>query len=84
MKKIALIALACLALAGCDEEQLKQEKAFIDSKLPRGCKFVDLGSYGHVLVNAVICDGVTTTNFRYGCGKNCTRDVSTVAFGRPD
>lgn len=87
MKKIVLISIAALALAGCNQSatELKAQRDEIQQKLPRGCVFKDLGSYNNMRVNAVICaDGVTTTNFRYGCGKNCTRNETTVAFGRPD
>jgi hypothetical protein len=60
MKKLLILA-SVLLLAAC-EDQKPQQKAFINSQLPDGCVFVDIGEYGAFRsIVAVICKDATTT-----------------------
>ena len=64
MKKLLILA-SLMMLAACQDERPKQ-KAFIESQLPNGCVFVDLGKYGWIdSVVAVICKDATTTTQGY-------------------
>ena len=60
MKKLLILA-SVLFLAACEDKK-PQQKAFIESQLPDGCVFVDLGKYGAFSsIVAVICKDATTT-----------------------
>jgi uncharacterized lipoprotein YajG len=60
MKKLLILA-SVLLLAACEDKK-PQQKALIESQLPDGCVFVDLGKYGAFnSIVAVICKDATTT-----------------------
>jgi hypothetical protein len=82
MKKViaclGVTALLAFALGGCNEEQNRREAQQIQSRLPPGCEFKELGDYNGRPVVAVFCGSTTTTRSTYGCGKTtCTQNVIT-------
>ena len=75
---LGVTAMLALALGGCNDEQKRADAALIQTQLPPGCAFKDLGYYNSRPVVAVFCRYTTSTRTSYGCGKStCDQTVVT-------
>lgn len=78
MKRPLMLLTSLLFLGACSPEAQRQEQADaisrIESKLPDGCVFRDLGNYSrpygaNMPVLAVLCKSTTTTSYKVPSGK---------------